>query len=404
MNKEGALSNLRVIELGNFVSAAFCTKLLADLGAEVIKVEQLGGDESRRHGPFLNDVPNPESSALFLYLNTNKLGITLDVRQRTGRDVFLRLVENADVLVENNPPRSMQDLEIDYAVLSKLKSSLIVTSITPFGKTGPYRDYKAYDINCSAMGGLSFSIGYPDRQPLKLPLYQADLQAGLAGAVSTLVAILHRDRSGEGQHIDLSETDLLSTLHMGNHVLNFVYKGISGLRRGYRGDLGQYPFVFLPCKDGYVCIYTPEMSQWLRLIEVMGSPEWSKNPRYHNKRAMLEEYPDEVDELLKEWLKERTKEEIFRICQENRVPIAPVKDIKEVVEDLHLKKRGFFAEIDHPISGKLKYPGAPYKLSETPVQIKRRAPLLGEHNQHVYCGLLGYTKEDLVDLRRVGII
>jgi crotonobetainyl-CoA:carnitine CoA-transferase CaiB-like acyl-CoA transferase len=316
----------------------------------------------------------------------------------------MQLLRQADIFVENAPPKLMMELGLSYEVLAQENPRLVVTSITPFGQTGPYRDFDAYDVNCSAAGGLSYSMGYPDRAPLRFPLNQADIQAGLAGAVGSLVALLARDRTGEGQLIDVSESDVLATVHMGNHILNFIYRGITGLRRGYRGDLGQYPFVFLPCKDGYVCVYAPERTQWMRFLEVMGNPEWAKNPRYHNKRAMLEEYPDEVDDLLKPWLKDRTKEEIFALCQDNRVPFAPAYDIREVVENEHLNQRGYFVEIEHAAAGNLLYPGAPFKLSRSPWKISRAAPLLGEHNEKIYCHYLGLSKDDLLNLRRAEVV
>ena len=169
---------LKVVEYGNLVSAPYCTKLLAGLGAEVIKVEMPGvGDEARKHGPFPNDTPHTERSGLFLSLNSNKLGITLNLDTQAGRNILKKLLEDADVFVENNAPKHMEELGLDYASLEKINPRLIMASITPFGQSGPYRDYKAYDINCAAAGGVSIGIGYPDREPLALPLSQGDYQA-----------------------------------------------------------------------------------------------------------------------------------------------------------------------------------------------------------------------------------
>ena len=402
---EQVLEGLKVVEYGHLVSAPFCAKLMADLGAEVIKVEEPNsGDESRHYGPFLEDIPHHERSGLFLYLNTSKLGVTLNVRTSTGRKILERLLEDADVFVENNPPQLMKELRLDYTALKEMNPRLIVTSITPYGQTGPYRDYKAYDINCTAAGGLSFGMGERDREPLSYPLLQADKQAGLAGAVATMFALFARDVTGQGQHVDVSETDVLATLFVGSHVLTYVYRGVAGIRRGFRGGMGHYPFAFLPCKDGYMLIYAPQIGQWMRFTEVMGTPEWTKDPRYRNRRAMGEEYPDEVDALLEPWLMAKTRAEIFEACQANRVPVAPVRTIDEVVNDPHLRGRDYFVEVDRAETGIRKYPGAPYKFSKAPWRISRPAPLLGEHDEGIYCHRLGYSKEELAQLRKAGVI
>lgn len=400
-----ALAGLKVVEWGNFVSAPYCAKLMADYGAEVIKIEEpLVGDEARHHGPFLHDVPHPERSGLFLYLNTNKLGITLNVKSATGKDIFKRLIKDADILVENNPPKVVEELGLDYATLSQINPRLVMTSITAYGQTGPYRDYKAYDLNCSAAGGLNCGIGHPGRAPLVLPLSQCDYQGALGGACASLLAIVARDVTGRGQHADVSETEVAATLQVGTYVPQYIFYGVVGVRTGHRGGLGRYPTGILPCKDGYVCITAPRVDQWIRFTELMGSPEWTKNPRYRDRRAMQEEYPDEADALLAPWLMSHTKADIFDSGQAMRIPLTPVNTIAEVVNDSQLNTRGFFVEFDRAEVGTLKYPGAPYKMSKTPWQIERPAPLLGEHNEEIYCGRLGYTGEELARLRRAGVI
>lgn len=400
-----ALAGLKVVEWGNFISAAYCTKLMADYGAEVIKIEEpLVGDESRQHGPFLHDIPHPERSGLFLFLNTNKLGITLNVKSVTGKEIFKRLVKGADILVENNPPRVVEELGLDYGTLSALNPRLVMTSITAYGQTGPYRDYKAYDLNCSAAGGLSCGIGEKGRAPLELPLSQCDYQGALGGAAASLLAIVARDATGKGQHADVAEAEVAATLQVGTYVPQFIFYGVVGVRTGHRGGLGRYPTGILPCQDGYVCITAPRVDQWVRFTELMGSPEWTKDPRYRDRRAMQEEYPDEADALLAPWLTSHTKKEIFESAQANRIPFAPVNTIEDVVREEQLKVRGFWVEFDRPEVGKLKYPGAPFKMSATPFEVQRPAPLLGEHNEEVYCGRLGYSRKELAGLRRAGII
>lgn len=400
-----ALNDLKVIEYGNMVSAPYCTRLLAGLGAEVIKVENpVTGDESRQHGPFPGGMPDREKSGLFLSLNINKLGVTLNLDTITGKKIFERLIEGADIFVENNAPGVTKKLGIGYEDLLTINPKLIMVSITPFGQTGPYRDYKAYDINCCAAGGVSVGIGEPEREPLPLPLSQGSYQAGVSAAIAVLTALLARRKTGEGQFIDISEVEVMATLHMAQNILTFLYRGVTGIRRGIHGGFFLYPGSVLPCKDGYINLVAPQLDQWTRFLNMMGNPSWKDEPRYQNRRAMHEQYPDEADDLLKPWLKEYTKEEVFQMSQENRVPLSPVYDIGELIDHPHLKERNFFVEIDHPQAGKLKYPLGPCKFSETNWSIRRAAPLLGQDDEEILCRRLGYSKEEINTLKRSGVI
>jgi crotonobetainyl-CoA:carnitine CoA-transferase CaiB-like acyl-CoA transferase len=401
-----ALSGLKVVEYGSFVSAAFCTKLMADLGAEVIKIEEpKRGDESRDYGPFPDDVPHPERSGLFLYLNTNKLGITLNAKTTTGMSILERLLREADVFVENNPPKLMSEIGLDYVKLKGINPRLIVTSLTPFGQTGPYRDYKAYPINCCAVGGVSQSIGHYWREPLTMPLSHGNYQAAVSGALGTMVALLARDVTGRGQHVDISETDVWATYHVGFGITIYAFGVKDNLRKGYIGGGWTYPARrVIPCKDGYMALCAPQLKQWVKFVELMGNPEWIQDPRYRDRHAMEDDYPEEVDALLAPWFLERTKKELFELFEKNAIPFAPLYNMEDEVNDAHLKERRFFAAIDRDETGGLKYPGAPYKLSKTPWALVHPAPLLGEHNEEIYCGRLGYSKEDLVALRRAGVI
>jgi crotonobetainyl-CoA:carnitine CoA-transferase CaiB-like acyl-CoA transferase len=400
-----ALHGLKVVEYGNMVSAPYCARLLAGLGAEVIKVENpVTGDEARQHGPFPDGMPAPEKSGLFLSLNMNKLGITLNLDTMTGKKIFKRLIEDADIFVENNAPEVVKKLGMSYEELININPKLIMVSITPFGHTGPYRDYKAYDINCCAADGVSVGIGEPEREPLPLPLSQGSYQAGASAAVAALTALLARRKTGEGQYIDISEVEVMATLHMAQNILTFLYRGVTGIRRGIHGGFFLYPGSVLPCKDGYINLVAPQLDQWTRFLNMIGNPSWKDDPRYQNRRAMHEHYPDEADALLKPWLKEYTKEEVFQKSQENRVPLSPVYDIGDLVDHPHLKERHFFTEIDHPEAGTLKYPLGPSKFSETDWNIRRAAPLLGQDNEEILCRRLGYSKEEFNILKHTGVI
>jgi len=377
--------------------------MMADLGAEVIKVEDPPGDESRRQGPFLNDEPHPEKSGLFLYLNTNKLGITLNVRTKTGQKILKELLKEADVFVENNPPKQMAELGLDYQSLRKINPRLIVTSITPFGQTGPYRDYKGHALNTAGLGGQTMRTGDAEREPLAPPLSQSHYQGGAMGAVATMSAIFARRSTGEGQHVDISEAEIWATIHLGHGVHLGVFEGRKSMRSGHR-TISIYPWCILPCKDGYMCLIAIQGFQWKRFLEAMGSPEWMADPRFRNRILVAMEYADEMDALVEALIIGKTKDELFEICRRDQITFAPVRSIAEVANDPHFTERGYFVKKGRAKTGVLKYPGAPYKLSKSRWQLSRAAPLLGEHNEEIYCGRLGYSKEDLARLRRGGII
>jgi len=401
----GILDGVKVIECGSFVAAPYCAKLMADLGAEVIKIETPGtGDESRRRGPFPDDIPHPERSGLFLYLNTNKLGITLNLDSSTGRIIFKQLVTSADILIEDFPPGKMGELGLDYDTLKEINPRLIMTSITPFGQTGPYRDFKAHYLNTFSGGGQSYLIRSGDLDnpsgPLKGGGYLGEYDAGLNAGVATLGALYWQGASGEGQWVDVSKQESLVALE---RVIFGIYpnEGISGgspyEQRG-RGPVG-----IKACQDGYMVLVMPEEHQWDNLVELMGNPEWAKDERFKDQFSRAE-HNDEIDPHVSQWMMAHTKEEIFRQGQAFSVPVGPVMTAEDIVNSEQLKERGFFQEIDHPVAGKIQHPGIPYIFSGTPNRVERPAPLLGEHDELIICRRLGYTRQDLVRLRESGVI
>lgn len=392
---EQALDNLRVLEWGDFISAPFCTEMLAQLGAEVIKIEPPGGDEARYYGPFPGNEPDPEKSGLFLYLNLDKSGITLDPLKPTGREILFKLLEETDIFVVNQPQLDLIKLGLGYETLKKRYPRLIMTLITPFGDSGPYRDWKGYDINSCTLGGITSTIGYPDRTPLTPPLHQGHHQAGLMAAIAILFAVLNRDKTGQGTFIDQSEADVWATIHIGMYLQAFVNRGTIRKRSGHYVPQA-YVDAVLPCKDGSVCIDTPQKRQWLRFMEAMGNPAWMNDPIFEDRNKTTNEYHEEADRYLAQWLMEHTKEEIFKTLQDARVPSAPVRTVDELLNDAHMKQREFFVSMDHPATGKLNsYPGVSYKYSKTRSRANRPAPLLGEHNETIFCQQLGYGKEEL---------
>ena len=398
---ETALHGLKVLEYCQMISGPYCGKLLADLGAEVIKVEHPPtGDPARTRGPFPDDLPHPEKSGLFLYLNTNKLGVTLNPRPTGGRQLFQRLAEQADVLIEDRPPGEMADLGLDYASLSALNPRLIVTSITPFGQTGPYRDYKSYHLNLyHASGHSSFFYVAPkdkrDEPPVVAGGEVGDYDAGLAAAVATLAALFARLTTGQGQHIDISKFEALLALervvvaHFANTTEPPPWPGMVG--------------GLVPCQDDYVVITAVQNHQWQGLTELMGNPAWTQDEKCRDE-ITRSQHRDEIQPLLEEWMAQHPKEEIYHKGQALGVPIGPVRTAAEIANWLQARQRGFFAHLDHPQAGRLEYPTAAYKMSKTPWRGERAAPLLGEHNEQIFCGRLGYSAEQLATMAAEGAI
>ncbi len=401
MVSPSVLSGLKVVEFGDNISAPFCAKLLGDLGAAVIKVEQRSGDEARRRGPFPGDASASGKSPLFIYLNASKCGIVLNVESAQGRALLLRLLERADVLVENNPPAAMQRLGLTYEELREVSPSLVVTSLTSFGQTGPYHDCRAHSIQISAMGGVSVMNGQPNREPLAPPYDLMEYAGGLYGCVATCFALLERDCSGLGQHVDVSLTDCCAAMHTGL----YIWEGLTGKRHPNRSGRGEiFPNGLWRCKDGYISMIAPQVAQWIRFVKVMGDPEWTKESRYRDRRAMAKEYPGEVDDLLAPWFMAHTKDEIFAMCREAHVPVAPVRTIDEVTRDDHLKQRGFFVNMRLEDCDVISMPGSPYRFSESSFPERRPPPKLGEHTEDVLAGDLGLSEEEIRDLRRTGVI
>ena len=398
------MEGLRVLEFGEYLSAAYTARLLGDYGADVIKIERYpAGDVARRHGPFPGDAPHLEKSGLHLYINANKRGITLNPETATGRDLLRRLLEHVDILVENNPRARLEEWGLDYESLREVNPGLIMTSVTVFGHQGPYRDYKGYALTATAASGVAFRMGDHERHPITMPYDRADYWGGMHAAAGTMTAVMARERTGAGQHVDVSTADAVNTIINPLDYINYADVGAYPKREGHR-VLIQYPFTVLPCKDGYVAMMVAQDRHWQRFVEGMGNPEWASQPRFQDRFAMGTEYPDETDAMLAPFLMSITKREFWDLCRERNLPWQPVYTIEEVMESEQLEYRGYWRKIDHPDAGEWTYPGPPFKLTETPGEIGRRAPRLGEHNQEVYGGLVGLSNVELTRLRQAGII
>lgn len=394
---------MRVLDLTHYIAGPYCTKFLADYGAEVIKVEKPGtGDGARNSGPFPQDMPDPEKSGLFLYLNTNKKGVTLNLKTETGVKIFKELVKQSDILVENFSPRVMPGLGLDYGTLKKINPKLVMTSISNFGQNGPYRDWKASEITLFALSGHMNRMGDPDREPLKYALNAYQYFAGEIACLVTIAAAMRSMSTGYGEYIDQSILEA-TTGDVNTKNIFYDYSGEKGSRTTAK-NYPIYPFGGFPAKDGYVAIQGGGRGEtWIpRLYTMIGMPELKDDPRFATPQARAEHW-DEFCALLYSWLTDHTKQEIFDEAAKVRYPLAPVYTTEELVNSPHYRERGFFVEIDHPRTGKLTYPGAPFKMPGG-FTIKRPAPLLGQHNKEIYGELLGYPEDKLSTLKKDGVI
>ena len=400
------LVGLTVIELGEFVAVPMCGKLLAGLGAEVIKVEPPGlGDRARRHGPFPGDIPHLERSGMFLQLNVNKSAVTLDPATAEGRALLAGLLDQADVLVTDVSPARRAEWGLEAAALTAAHPALVLASITPFGMTGPLSDEPGDDLLCNALSGTAWAIGEPGRAPLQMPLFQCDQQAGIAAAGAVLAALISRLGTGRGQVLDLSTADVMAAYAGTNAAIFFPY-GRPYRRAGTNanGHGGPYPYAIFPCKDGHVAIIARSRADWMKFIDSLGHPDWADDPRYGDQIEISARYAEEVDALLRPLLARYSKDELFALAQQWGYPLAPLRTLAEAVAEPQFAHRRFFAQV--PVEGgpPLRLPNLPYRFSGWPQPPVRPAPGLGADNARILGGRLGLTPEALAQLSARGVI
>ncbi|MCI0794516.1 MAG: CoA transferase [Chloroflexi bacterium] len=399
-----ALAGIRVLDFTQYVAGPYCTKLLADYGADVIKVERPGqGDGARRMGPFPGDIPHPEMSGLFLHLNTNKKGITLDLKQPAARNIALQLVKEVDLVVESFRPGTMDAFGLGYDALRGINPQLVMASISNFGQTGPYRDFRLADIMVYGMGGEMCSTGLEEREPIKLGDNVLLYQAGATASVATMGALYMALEQGIGQQVDVSiiETQIGSIDRRMSQLIAYQYTGDTTGRTG--AGMGGYPSDAYPCEDGYLQVssggrYFP------RIASMLGDPEFLNDPKWQADSAQADPgLKEEFEAHFLSWTLQRSKTEAWHVAQDSRVLSAPLYTMEEVARDPVLLERGAFADIDHPVAGQLRYPGRPFIMDQSPWAVRHPAPLLGQHNQEVLLQL-GYSREDIVLLRQQGAI
>jgi benzylsuccinate CoA-transferase BbsE subunit len=424
MNNEAEkfLEGYRVLDLCD-ETGQFCGKILGDLGADVIKIEPPCGDPARNKGPFYHDMPHPEKSLHWFFTNLNKRGITLNLETAAGRDIFLKLAASADIVVESYKPGYLSSLNLGYEILEKLNPGLILTSITPFGQTGPYAQYSVTDLVGVSMGGMARLYGYMDSPPLRFSAPQFYFNGGLQGVLGTMVALYHREMTGEGQHVDVScQQAVVLTLMMASEIWDI-------LKANYRG-IGPYgmsvrptppgPIItrwVWPCKDGYVYlmvgggaalgvrISTENLTAWANqhgFCLPLKDHNWIED----NSATITQEEVTAVENQFAEFLMTKTKTELFDYAIQNNIMLVPVTDAADLSASPQLKAREFWVEVDHPELGeKITYPGLPIHWTGLPpYQPQRRSPLIGEHNVQIYEEALGLSREEMIILKNRGVI
>jgi crotonobetainyl-CoA:carnitine CoA-transferase CaiB-like acyl-CoA transferase len=391
---EKALDDITVLDLGQVIAMPYCTMLLADLGARVIKVESREqGQERLSLG--VRRVRNgvEERVPVYQYRERNKLSITLNLKQPTGVALFKELVRHADVVAENFSVGTMDRLGLGYETLKQVNPRIIYASVTAFGQYGPYARWRGYDILAQAISGYMSITGFPDRPPTRSGQSISDYYAGMLCAFSIVSALHYRGRTGKGQHIDMALLDGLITA-LDNLGERYTVGGEILTRKGNISFAGSSSGVY-PTTDGYVAIAAGSSNLvWRRFCQIIGQPGLADDPKFANTAARRANQA-ETAAIIQGWTSQRTKAEVVSTLAEGGVPAAPVNDVAEMVADPQVQAREMFVELEHPIYGPVKITGTPLKLSETPGRVERLAPLPGEHNEEIFVDLLGHSKEEL---------
>ncbi|MDH3213550.1 MAG: CoA transferase [Myxococcales bacterium] len=400
-----ALGGRRVLELAD-EKGVYCGKLLADMGADVIKVERPGGDATRQIPPFVRDEPDPDGSLFFLYTNTSKRGVTLDLGRAEGQDLFRRLARTADLVVETFAPGRLDGLGLGYASLSAANPGLVLTSITGFGQTGPHRDFRPADIVASALGGSMYVTGEAEDPPVRLAGSQAYVAASVAAAASSLIALYHSSASGRGQHVDISIEEVTTSVTHICGVGKWLDDGIIPRRSG-TGLFASVPSGTYPCRDGtvYLMVNRPlhwkALAQWIH--EETGNQE-VLDPIFEGPSSSRQPVRELIDVFVGDLTRRFTVDAIYHEAQRRHLAVTPLNTAAAVARDPHLAARSYCVEVEHPKAGRLKQPGAPYRHSETPWSVSRPAPGVGQHNEDVFCGELGVPEATLHSFRSGGIL
>jgi len=414
--RELPLEGFRALDLTDD-KGFLCGKILADLGVDVIKIEKPGGDPSRNIGPFYHTEPHPEKSLYWFACNANKRGITLDIKAEDGRHIFTNLAKTSDFIIESFRPGFMDSLGLGYDFLSKVNQGIILVSVTGFGQEGPYRDFETSDIVSMAMGGLAFIMGEPDKPPIRFSLPQAFLHAGADAAVGALTALYYRELTGQGQHVDVSVHASLP-LATFNSIPSWELNKIILKREGiYRAGLATSvrQRQLWDCKDGAVIFYllgdpvasksNRALAKWLEdkgmASEFMKKMDWDS----FDAGREGQETQNELEKCIAPFFLTKTKQELYEEALKRSLALCPVSSMKDLLENPQLEARSFWVDVEHEeLADVICYPGPFAQLSLTPIKMRRRAPLIGEHNKEIYIGELGLPPEQLVRLKELRVI
>ena len=394
----GALNGIKVLDLAEDVAGSFCARLLADYGADVLKLEPPGGSALRRLGPFFHDDPHLEKSLFFLVMNLNKKGATLNLEDAAGRKIFKELVSRVDVVVESYRPGWLESLGIGCPQLEEINPGLVMTSITPFGQDGPYSEFKGEEVVNYAMGMIMSISGLQGREPLKHGGFQAQYEGGLNGAAATSMAIFMKETTGLGQHVDLSITECVASSMM---AVQTTYPFMGGVQARRRASGGQFTHP-MACSDGWIIVQPGGGASWEDIAEFFEAPELLE-PRFAQ-GAQRSLNGEDLDRIVLDAIKDRGKWELFPKAAAARMLFGLVQTPSELAHCPQLESRDFYREVDHPVMGKLRVPSVLFNFGLTPYQMQMASPTLGQHNREIYLDGLGYSQQDLDCLRQQNVI
>lgn len=405
------LDRVVVLDLTRFLAGPYCTLLLAGLGAEVIRVEPPEGDLYRRHPPFggpkgtsLTRQTDDDLGLALLHRMRGKKSITLNLRDPAGVDLFLRLAAHADVVVENFLPGTLHAMGLGFSALQAANPQLVLCSISGFGQSGPYREWRAFDPVVQAMSGISSVTGFADRPPVRCGAPISDTTASLYGVIGILSALRARERTGRGDWVDVAMLD--GSFFLLPDVLEFATAGGEPERRG-NGHQSTVPFNVYRARDGWITLCAVAPREWLDVLRAMGRPELADDPRFEPAAGSRRAHRTEIDALVQEWVAERTVDDAVATLQAHHVAAGPVRDLRQAFDDEHLQMRDMIVPLEHPTHGPIpgaKGAGMPIKFLQHEAEFDRPAPALGAHNAEVYGRWLGLTAADLDALGAQGVI
>ncbi|KXL52481.1 succinyl-CoA:(R)-benzylsuccinate CoA-transferase subunit BbsF [Anaerotignum neopropionicum] len=390
-----ALEGLKVVDLTTALNGPFCTMILADYGAEVLKIEPIDGEQCRFWGPI--DEKSGESG-FYNYVNRNKKGATLNLKSEKGLELFYELVKDADVLVENFRGGVTKKLKIDYETIKKMNPAIIYASGSGFGQYGPITHRPCYDIVAQAMGGMINLTGFQDTNPVKVGPSVADHVAGIYLSLGVMLALYNRKITGVGQLVDVSMFDTIFSI-LENALVNYTIGGVITERNG-NVDPSISPFDVYACKDGFVAVGVGNDRLFQKFCNTIGHPELLEDPRYTTNELRRMNYIPDLQNIISQWSSDFTKGEVEAIMEEAGIPCGPVLNVKEAIEHPHIKAREMMVHCEHPTAGDQYFQGCVIKLSETPGEVVTPSPLLGQHNAEIF----GLTEEEVKKLKTEGVM